>query len=90
MQELNSLKIKIFTKSANLVETELGLIILMEMNSSFQLCLEKHFQINLEWTLQENTQVLSGRIKSGLQAEEAKCPGLCSLSHYLAFNEVQS
>ena len=43
MQELNSLQIKIFTKSSNLVETELDLIIMMESNPSFQLHYRKAF-----------------------------------------------
>lgn len=88
MQELNSCKIKIFTKSANLLETKLGLIILMEINSSFQLLLEKYFQINLELTLQENTQVLSGRIKSGtacckLRKWSAQAFALCLVTLHL-------
>lgn len=64
MQELKSLKIKIFTKSASLVETELDLIILIELNPSFQQFLEEHFHVNPELTLQKNTQLLSGRRKS--------------------------
>lgn len=35
VQEWNSFKIQIFTESNNLVEIELGLIILMELNPSF-------------------------------------------------------
>ena len=56
---------KIFTKSSHLVETELELIISMEWDPSFQLLLEKHFRIQPELTFQENTQVLSGRIRAG-------------------------